>query len=115
MQDLIRKSEAISSISHIDISRLCDDKEDIIEQAMTAVMLTPVVEKLEPHPTEVIVLSFDYGETDLKQGKKLFDDIRMQFPNNKVICIPSYASLKSCSKDVLENIISMITEIIGEL
>ena len=38
-----------------------------------------------------------------------------KFPDNKVIALPDIASLESCSKDVLENIISMITVIIEKL
>ena len=37
------------------------------------------------------------------------DKIQLFFPNNKVIGIPDTSTLKSCGKDELENIISMIT------
>lgn len=41
--------------------------------------------------------------------------LKNAFPNNKVVAIPDRTSLESCSKDVLENIISIISEIIEEL
>ena len=47
--------------------------------------------------------------------KNLFEIIQSKFPNNTIIAIPDYISLQSCSKDVLENIISMINKIIDEL
>ena len=45
----------------------------------------------------------------------ILEILRNKFPDNKVIALPDIASLESCSKDVLENIISMITVIIEKL
>lgn len=73
------------------------------------------VEKLEPHPTEAIVLGFDFDQINLDDALDLFNNIKSKFPNNTVVAIPHYISLGSCSKDVLENIISMISEIIDGL
>ncbi len=75
----------------------------------------PKVEILRPHPTEAIVLRFGLGEVTHDEAKRIFDTVKSQFPENVVIAIPDYVSLRSCSKDVLENIISMIAEIINEL
>ncbi len=47
--------------------------------------------------------------------RRLFDCVKSTFPNNVVVAIPDYASLQSCSKDVLENIISEISEIVDGL
>ena len=73
------------------------------------------VEKLEPHPTEAIVFGFDFDKINLDDAYNLFNEIKSKFPNNTVLAIPHYFSLSSCSKDVLENIISVISEIIEEL
>lgn len=73
------------------------------------------IETLEPHPTEAIVVGFNFQDISLENMKNLFNIIKSKFPNNTVVAIPDYISLQSCSKDVLENIISMITEIIEEL
>ena len=73
------------------------------------------IETLEPHPTEAIVVGFNFNNISLENMKNLFNIIKSKFPNNTVVVIPDYISLQSCSKDVLENIISMITEIIEEL
>lgn len=73
------------------------------------------IETLEPHPTEAIVVGFNFKDMSLENMKNLFHIIKSKFPNNTVVAIPDYISLQSCSKDVLENIISMITEIIEEL
>lgn len=73
------------------------------------------IEKLKPHPTEAIVVGFNFNNTDACTMKDVFDHIISQFPNNAVVAIPDYVSLESCSKDVLENYISMISEIIEEL
>lgn len=73
------------------------------------------IEKLEPHPTEAIVIGFNFNDIKVDDMKNLFDIIQSKFPNNTVIAIPDYVSLSSCSKDVLENIISMISEIIDRL
>ncbi len=51
----------------------------------------------------------------LKNVQNIFDSVKNSFPENKVIAIPNKVSLESCSKDVLENIISMISEIIEKL
>ena len=73
------------------------------------------IEKLEPHPTEAIVIEFNFNDIKVDDMKKLFEIIQSKFPNNTIIAIPDYISLSSCSKDVLENIISMISEIIDGL
>lgn len=73
------------------------------------------IEKLEPHPTEAIVIGFNFDDVHLDEMKRWFEIIKSKFPDNTVIAIPDYISLQSCSKDVLENIISMIAEIIEEL
>lgn len=73
------------------------------------------IEKLDPHPTEAIVMGFNFDDVHLDEMKRWFEIIKSKFPDNIVIAIPDYISLQSCSKDVLENIISMIAEIIEEL
>lgn len=73
------------------------------------------IEKLDPHPTEAIVVSWNFNDIDLDNMKNLFNVIQSKFPDNTVVAIPDHISLQSCSKDVLENIISMIAEIIEEL
>ena len=77
--------------------------------------LVTQIEKLEPHPTEAIVLSFNFDSVRLDEMKHWFNIIKSKFPDNTVVAIPDYISLQSCSKDVLENLISMIAEIIEEL
>ena len=73
------------------------------------------IEKLEPHPTEAIVVGFNFNDINVENAKRIFDEIKDKFPNNTVVAIPDFISLQSCSKDVLENIISAIAEIIEEL
>ena len=73
------------------------------------------IETLEPHPTEAIVVGFNFDNISPENMENLFNIIKSKFPNNTVVAIPDYISLQSCSKDVLENIISMMTEIIEEL
>lgn len=73
------------------------------------------IETLEPHPTEAIVIGFNFNNIDVENMQAVFHKIEEKFPNNTVVAIPDHISLQSCSKDVLENIISMIAEIIEEL
>lgn len=73
------------------------------------------IEKIDPHPTEAIVVGFNFDDVRLEEMRHLFDIIKSKFPDNIVVAIPDYVSLQSCSKDVLENMISMISEIIDEL
>lgn len=73
------------------------------------------IEMLEPHPTEAIVVGFNFNDVNVENAERLFDEIKDKFPNNTVVAIPDFINLKSCSKDVLENIISAIAEIIEEL
>ena len=70
---------------------------------------------LDPHPTEAIVVGFNFDNIHLDDMGALLDYIKSKFPNNTVVAIPDHISLQSCSKDVLEHIISMISEIIDEL
>lgn len=73
------------------------------------------VDTLHPHPTEAIVLRVRFGDISHDDAEKLFNTVKSQFTENVVIAIPDYVSLRSCSKDVLENIVTMISEIIENL
>lgn len=73
------------------------------------------IETLKPHPTEAIVLSFNTDRIALDTLQFTFDHVKSKFPGNTVVAVPDAISLESCSKDVLENYISMIAEIIEEL
>ena len=73
------------------------------------------IEKLELHPTEAITLFFNSDNMTIKEVSDMVEYLSEKFPENTVIAIPDKASLASCSKDVLENIISMIAEIIEGL
>ena len=73
------------------------------------------VEKLQPHPTEAITLFYNMDNTDTQTINDVGECLSRTFPENTVIALPDNISLESCSKDVLENIISMISEIIERL
>lgn len=73
------------------------------------------IETLKPHPTEAIVLSFNSDRITLETLEHMFKHVESKFPENAVVAVPDAISLESCSKDVLENYISMIATIIEEL
>lgn len=73
------------------------------------------IEKLKPHPTEAITLFYDMDNMDVVTVSNAVKHLSKKFPQNTVIAIPDKNSLESCSKDVLENIISIISEIIESL
>ena len=73
------------------------------------------IEMLNPHPTEVITLFYNLNKIPAKQIAIATNYIQEKFPDNKVVVLPDVMSLESCSKDVLENIISMISEVIEKL
>ena len=73
------------------------------------------IEKLEPHPTEAIVMYFNCDTTHFDLLNWIYNEVESKFPNNSVIAIPDRVSLQSFSKDVLENIISEISEVIEKL
>ncbi len=73
------------------------------------------LETIEPHPTEAIVLYFNFDDIAFVDLNVLYEITKKNFPNNTVVCVPDKVSLESWSKDVLENYISMISEIIEEL
>ena len=73
------------------------------------------IEKLKLLPSDVFVLCFNFNDTNVCTINEVFNYVKSKFPNNAVIAIPDYVSLESCSKDVLENIISAISEIIDRL
>lgn len=73
------------------------------------------IEKLKPHPTEAITLFYNFDDIDAESVRNVVDCLGEKYPKNTIIAIPDKESLESCSKDVLENIISMISEIIESL
>ena len=73
------------------------------------------VEKLEIYPAEAIIIGFDLGNMRLDNLQHMVNMIESKFPNNVVAAIPNCCSITSCSKAVLENMISAISEIIEKL
>jgi len=69
------------------------------------------IETLKPHPTEAITLFYDMDKMDVMDVSNVVKYLSEKFPENAVIAIPNKNSLESCSKTVLENIISIISEI----
>lgn len=73
------------------------------------------IEKLKPHPTEAITLFYNFDDVDVESIRDIVERLSEKFTTNTVVALPDKVSLESCSKDVLENIISMIAEIIEQL
>lgn len=73
------------------------------------------IEKLKPHPTEAIALFYNFDTIDIVTVTNAVDLLKEKFPENTIVALPDKVSLESCSKDILENIISMIAEIIEQL
>lgn len=73
------------------------------------------IEKLKPHPTEAITLFYNFDDVDVEGIRDIVEHLSKKFTTNTVVALPDKVSLESCSKDVLENIISMIAEIIEQL
>lgn len=73
------------------------------------------IEKLDPHPTEAITLIFNSDNIDIQTVSNAVEYLSEKFPDNMVIALPDIVSLESWSKDVLENYISMISEVIDTL
>ena len=73
------------------------------------------IEKLRPHPTEAVTLFYNFDTIDVENVATIVDLLKEKFPENTIIALPDKVSLESCSKDVLENIISMIAEIVEQL
>ena len=73
------------------------------------------IEKLKPHQTEAITLFYNFDDVDAESIRNIVEHLSKKFTTNTVVALPDKVSLESCSKDVLENIISMIAEIIEQL
>ena len=51
------------------------------------------IEKLKPHPTEAIVLGFNFNDTDVRTMNEVFNYVKSKFPNNAVVAIPVWCDL----------------------
>ena len=71
--------------------------------------------KLKLHPKEAIVYLFDKDKETLDELNNMMKCLSKLFPNYHIVAIPSTSTLKSYSKDVLENFISLIAEVAEEL
>ena len=76
--------------------------------------ISPTIQTLKPNPTEAIVLTFDARKVTMKNAAEYVQYVKSAFPDNVVLALPDYISLHSCSKDVLENYISLIASVIEE-
>lgn len=72
------------------------------------------LETIEPRPTEVVVLYFD-SDCSLDELENICKTIQKEFPNNKVICISDKVDLKLWDRDMLENYINTLNDILKEL
>ena len=69
---------------------------------------------VNPRPREAIVLEFNSDKLTMNEVAYIAKRVREYFPNNKVLALPNSVSIYSLGKDVLENYISMVSEIIEE-
>ena len=53
------------------------------------------IEKLKPHPTEAIVLSFNYNSTNVCTMNEVFNHVQSTFPTNVAVALPHYVNLES--------------------
>ena len=86
------------------------DKDNNINQD-----LIDRIELLKPSIKEAIVLHFDTNKVPIENIFNICKFVKSKFPDNIVMGIPNVEYLETCSKDVLENYISMISEIIEKL
>ena len=73
------------------------------------------IEKLKPHSTEAITLFYNFDDMNVEVVGNIVKQLSNKFSTNAIIVLPDKTSLESCSKDILENYISMISEIIESL
>lgn len=69
---------------------------------------------INSRPREAIVLEFNSDKLTMNEVAYIAKKVREYFPSNKVLALPNSVSLYSLGKDVLENYISMVSEIIDE-
>lgn len=73
------------------------------------------IELLKPNIKEAIVLYFDTNKVSIDNVFNICKFVKSNFPDNIVMAIPDVECLETCNKDVLENYVSMISEIIDKL
>lgn len=73
------------------------------------------IKMMRTHPTEAIVLFYNMNNSTYEEIENVFKIVKFNFTDNNVIVLPDKTSLESCSKDILENYISMLSEIIEKL
>lgn len=88
---------------------------DAIDEINKAPTIIEDIRNMQIRPTEIIVLFYNMNNLNCKEIENVFRLIRFKFTNNNVIALPDKTSLKSCSKDVLENYIGMISGFLEKL
>lgn len=88
---------------------------DAMSASNRAPTIVEDIKKLSLHPTEAVTMFYDMSNIDCDQVVNILAFLHKEFPHTKIIALPNTTSLETCSKDVLENIISMIAEIIESL
>ena len=73
------------------------------------------IETVRMHPTEAIVLFYRLEQCTTKELYYQTTMLKKKFPKHHLLVLPEYYSLESCSKDVLENYISAISDVIDKL
>lgn len=95
-------------------------KEDVTDGAIgqlneLGLGLGQKVETLDLHPTEAVVVYFNFNDIHLDKLNAFYEMLQDKFPNNTIAACPDKISLQSWSKDMLEDYMSMIQDIIDEL
>lgn len=79
---------------------------DFAQQFITA-------EKLDVCPNEAIVLRFRIDRLSLDDVKRALEYVTSKFPDNIILALPDDFSLHSCSKENLEDFVSIASETIS--
>lgn len=68
------------------------------------------IETINPKPTDTIVLRF--GDINADEMQCCFNHVQKKFPNNKIVTLPSTVELEVASKELWEDYIKTIYEVI---
>lgn len=71
------------------------------------------IKTINPKPTDVIVLRFNKISSD--EMEFWFNQIQNKFPDNKIVALPSPVELEVASKELWEDYICMVNEVIQSL
>lgn len=70
---------------------------------------------IHPRKKDVIIASLDFNKTTVEDAKRMFEHLSQSFPNNCVVVMPNFISVKTMDASCIKGLINGLEELYNSI